>query len=203
MKKLICLVMLLLVLPFSCQAHDVMGYMPERTKAFTKAVERYFWDNYNLKLKNKVKIIVTENSEQYEHIVRILNFNKAKIISYDAAAVTDGERILINGDQLMDRHFWFILAHELVHKYQIENWKDVTSDYVMLEGLADVIASDISMYEIDIKDHGIPYEDLKSERGYFENLSKDTNDTLEQIRYYAKHSPGFMVRVDKSKINNS
>ena len=60
--------------------------------------------------------------------------------------------------------------------------------------LADVIAEEISMYEIDIKDHGIPYEDLKSERGYFENLSKDTNSTLEQIRYYAKQNPDFKAK---------
>ena len=77
----------------------------------------------------------------------------------------------------------------------MDNWKDVKSDYVMLEGLADVIAEEISMYEIDIKDHGIPYEDLKTEKGYMDNVSKDINNTLEQVRYYAKQNPDFMAHV--------
>lgn len=203
MKKLICLVMLLLVIPFSCQAHEIMGCMPERTKAYMKGVEKYFKNNYNLKLMNKIKVIVTYNTEQYKDIIKILNMHKAKILAYDTAAVTDGNRIVINGEHLTDRRFYFVLAHEMVHKYQLEKWKDVKSDYVMLEGLADVIAQDISMYEIDIKDHGIPYEELKSEEGYRNGLSKDINNTLEQVRYYAKQSPGFMAYVDKNKIGKS
>ena len=47
---------------------------------------------------------------------------------------------------------------------------------------------------LDEADHGIPYEDLKSERGYFENLSKDVNNTLEQVRYYAKQNPDFKAK---------
>ena len=195
MKKLICLVMLLLVIPFSCQAHEIMGYMPERTKAFTKAIEHYMKDKYGLKLKGKLEIIVTKKTSQYENIIKILNFSKANALAFDSVGITDGKTILINGDCLMDRHFYFTLAHEMVHKYQKDNWKDLKSDYVMLEGLADVIAADISGYIIDFADHGIPYEDLKSERGYFENLSKDVNNTLEQVRYYAKQNPDFMAHV--------
>ena len=76
MKKLICLVMLLLVIPFTCQAHEVMGYMPNRTKAFTKGIERYFKDKYNLKLKRKLDIIVAEKTSQYETILKILNLSR-------------------------------------------------------------------------------------------------------------------------------
>ena len=194
MKKLICLLMLLLI-PMTCQAHEIMGYMPERTKAFTKAVEHYMKDKYGLKLKSKLEIIVTKKTSQYENIIKILNFSKADILAYDTIAVTDGKTILINGDCLMDRHFYFTLAHEMVHKYQKENWKDLKSDYVMLEGLADVIAADISGYIIDIADHGIPYEDLKTEKGYMDNVSKDINNTLEQVRYYDKQNPDFMAHV--------
>ena len=195
MKKLICLVMLLLVIPFSCQAHEIMGYMPERTKAFTKAIEHYMKDKYGLKLKGKLEIIVTKKTSQYENIIKILNFSKANALAFDSVGITDGKTILINGDCLMDRHFYFTLAHEMVHKYQKENWKDLKSDYVMLEGLADVIAADISGYIIDFADHGIPYEDLKSEKGYMDNVSKDINNTLEQVRYYAKQNPDFMAHV--------
>ena len=195
MKKLICLVMLLLVIPFSCQAHEIMGYMPERTKAFTKAIEHYMKDKYGLKLKGKLEIIVTKKTSQYENIIKILNFSKANALAFDSVGITDGKTILINGDCLMDRHFYFTLAHEMVHKYQKENWKDLKSDYVMLEGLADVIAADISGYIIDIADHGIPYEDLKTEKGYMDNVSKDINNTLEQVRYYAKQNPDFMAHV--------
>ncbi len=46
-----------------------------------------------------------------------------------------------------------------------------------------------------MKDHGIPYEDLKTEKGYMDNLSKDVNNTLEQVRYYAKQNPDFMAHV--------
>lgn len=195
MKKLICLVMLLLVIPFSCQAHEIMGYMPERTKAFTKAIEHYMKDKYGLKLKGKLEIIVTKKTSQYENIIKILNFSKANALAFDSVGITDGKTILINGDCLMDRHFYFTLAHEMVHKYQKENWKDLKSDYVMLEGLADVIAADISGYIIDFADHGIPYEDLKTEKGYMDNVSKDINNTLEQVRYYAKQNPDFMAHV--------
>ena len=195
MKKLICLVMLLLVIPFSCQAHEIMGYMPERTKAFTKAIEHYMKDKYGLKLKGKLEIIVTKKTSQYENIIKILNFSKANALASDSVGITDGKTILINGDCLMDRHFYFTLAHEMVHKYQKENWKDLKSDYVMLEGLADVIAADISGYIIDIADHGIPYEDLKTEKGYMDNVSKDINNTLEQVRYYAKQNPDFMAHI--------
>ena len=195
MKKLICLVMLLLVIPFSCQAHEIMGYMPERTKAFTKAIEHYMKDKYGLKLKGKLEIIVTKKTSQYENIIKILNFSKANALAFDSVGITDGKTILINGDCLIDRHFYFTLAHEMVHKYQKENWKDLKSDYVMLEGLADVIAADISGYIIDFADHGIPYEDLKTEKGYMDNVSKDINNTLEQVRYYAKQNPDFMAHV--------
>ena len=194
MKKLICLVMLLLVIPFSCQAHEIMGYMPERTKAFTKAIEHYMKDKYSLKLKGKLEIIVTKKTSQYENIIKILNFSKANALAFDSVGITDGKTILINGDCLMDRHFYFTLAHEMVHKYQKENWKDLKSDYVMLEGLADVIAADISGYIIDFADHGIPYEDLKTEKGYMDNVSKDINNTLEQVRYYAKQNPDFKAK---------
>ena len=195
MKKIICLVMLLLVIPFTCQAHEIMGYMPERTKAFTKAIEHYMKDKYGLKLKGKLEIIVTKKTSQYENIIKILNFSKANALAFDSVGITDGKTILINGDCLMDRHFYFTLAHEMVHKYQKENWKDLKSDYVMLEGLADVIAADISGYIIDFADHGIPYEDLKTEKGYMDNVSKDINNTLEQVRYYAKQNPDFMAHV--------
>lgn len=181
--------MLLLVIPFSCQAHEIMGYMPERTKAFTKAIERYYKDKYGLKLKTKLEIIVAKDLTQYENVLKILNLSD--FFTYDTVAVTEKNTILINNDGLNDRHFYFTLAHEMTHKYQEENWKDLKSDYVMLEGLADVIAEDISGYIINIADHGIPYEELKSVTGYREHLEKQTNETIEQVRYYAKHSPGF------------
>ncbi len=203
MKKIICLVMLLLVIPFTCQAHEIMGYMPERTKAFTKAIEVYFRDKYNLKLKNKLNIVVAEKTKQYETVLKILEMPDAEDLTYNTMAVTEGDYIVINGDCLMDRHFYFTLAHEMVHRYQMEYWKDMKSDYVMTEGLADLIAEDISKYEIKINDHGIPYEELKSKKGYKENLEKRNNETIQQVRYYAKQSPGFMAYVDKSKIGKN
>ena len=185
---------MLLVVPFGCQAHNYKGYMPERTKMFTEAIEMYFKENYNLKLQDKLNIIVTDNLQEYDHLMRILDFNKAKVTTYDTSAVTDGNQILINSEGLNEQQFCFVLAHEMVHNYQIEYWKNVAKDYVMLEGLADVIASDISKHKIDIADHGIPYENLKSEREYFNNLSEDAKRTLEQIRYYAKQNPNFKAK---------
>ena len=80
--------MMLLVVPFGCQAHNYKGYMPERTKMFTEAIEMYFKENYNLKLQDKLNIIVTDNSQEYDHLMRILDFNKAKVTTYDTSAVT-------------------------------------------------------------------------------------------------------------------
>ena len=195
MKKLICLVMLLLVIPFTCQAHEILGYMPNRTKAFAKGIERYYKDKYGLKLHTKLEIIVAEKTSQYENILRILNLSDC--FPYDTLAVTEKNIILINGDCLMDRHFYFVLAHEMTHKYQEEYWDDMKGDYVMLEGLADIIANDISGYIIDIEDSGIPYEDLKSMKGFRASLKKDVNKTVAQMRYYAQQSPGFMSKCRK------
>ena len=195
MKKIICLIMLLLVIPFTCQAHEIMGYMPNRTKAFTKAIEKYYKDKYGLKLHTKLEIIVTEKTSQYENILKILNLYD--YLTYDTFAVTENNTILINGDHLMDRHFYSVLAHEMTHKYQEEYWDDLKGDYIMLEGLADIIANDISGYIVDIEDHGIPYEDLKTEKGYKEHVGKDSCKTAEQVRYYAKQSPGFLSKCRK------
>jgi hypothetical protein len=93
-----------------------------------------------------------------------------------------------------DRHFCFVLAHEMIHHYQFENYPKPFSDHVMVEGKADVIAAEISQYDIKIQDHGIPYEALKTREQFFELQKERGNDVLEQVRYYAQKNPEFIPK---------
>lgn len=190
MKRLILLLTVFLFVSFTCQAHKAIGYKPERTMEGIQKTEQYFRDNYNLSLKNDVIVYVTKSYKEYQSVLEKFNVPNAKELTRNSYAVTSGTNgILINGSGLSDRHFLFILAHELVHKYQFENYPNPHADYVLLEGKADIIAEEISKYDIPVSNHNIPYEELKTREGFFKNSKNRPNDTLEQIRYYAKKIP--------------
>ena len=191
MKKIIYIIFALLVLTSAlCEAHISLGYKPERTTDGIQKVASYFKDNYNLTLNTPVVVYVTKNTGEYKRILEKFNVPNAKHLAYSTHAVTSSNNgILINNSGLSDKHFLFILAHELIHRYQFENYKDPHSDYVLLEGLADNIASKISKYYIEIEDHRIPYDELKSREQFFKSTKNHPNETLEQIRYYTKDIP--------------
>lgn len=187
MKIFPLLITFLFCITSFCEAHTSIGYKPERTDNCIRQVEAYFRDNYHLSLKNDITVYVTKSFKEYQSVLERCNVPNAKELTRNSYAVTSkNNTILINGSGLSDKHFFFILAHEMVHRYQFENYNDPHGDYVLLEGLADNIASKISGYYIETQDHDIPYEELKSREQFFTSCKNRRNDTLEQIRYYTK-----------------
>ena len=180
-------VFMLMLITTTCFAHKAIGYKTERTMQDIQKIEDYFLNKYNLSLKNNVTVYVTKSHKEYiDTLVRCKVQNAKEIARTSYAVTSKTNTILIDGSMLSDKHFFFILAHEMVHRYQFENIENPHADYVMLEGLADNIASKISGYYIDICDHRIPYEDLKSREQFFKSCNNRRNDTIEQIRYYTK-----------------
>lgn len=197
MKKIICMVMMLLVIPFVCQAHYVYGYNPQRTNEAIKMVEDYFKKNYNLVLKKKLTFYVTTNTRQYRAYLQMGNMPNADELAEATQAMTSGsDAIIINSEMMPNDLFRFVLAHEMVHQYQLENYSDPYSDMVMMEGKADLIASEISKYKIEDVDFGIPYEALKTKDGYEKEALKNPKGVLRQVRFYAKQIPGFFPKQE-------
>jgi len=193
--------LLLLILPVTCFAHNAIGYKPERTMKNLQEIEKYFYDNYALKLKNDVTVYVTKSHKEYRDILIRCNVQNAKHIAETSYAVTSKTNtILIDGSMLSDKHFYFILAHEMVHRYQFENLPDPHADYVLLEGHADVIAEKISNYDINITDHRIAHESLKTRKQFFQACKNNPEEILEQIRYYASKTPFLPKEENKETI---
>lgn len=190
MKILPVLTTFLLCIASLCEAHTSIGYKPERTSEYIHQIEAYFQSNYNISLQNDITVYVTKNFKEYQSVLERCNIPNAKELTRSSYAVTSGKNsILINGFGLSDKHFFFILAHEMVHRYQFENYDNPHDDYVLLEGLADNIASRISGYHIGCSNHGIPYNELKSRKQFFASCKNRSNETLEQVRYYTEHTP--------------
>ena len=187
MKYLILL--LLILLPHQVFAHDVLGYKPERTLQTIEKVTNYFQKKHNLTLQKNIVVYVTKTHKQYKQVLEKFTPN-AKQLSSSSYAVSDKNgHILIDGNGLSDKHFSFILAHEITHCYQFENLSDPHSDYVQLEGQADILASRISDYYMDIQNHGIPYKKLRSREDFFRACQTNREKTIQQIRYYAQNVP--------------
>ena len=195
MKRIIFIILVMLLYCTSCFAHKAIGYKPERTMAVMDKIEAYFQTHYNLSLKNAVTIYVTKTHDEYVNVLKRNNVQNLKQIASGSYAVASANHnILIDGSPLGDKHFEFILAQEIVHKYQMENsehpdtfFKD--ADYVLMEGHADIIASDISGYWINSRDHGIGYKHLKNRNDFFNEVKRNSEYVLEEIRYHAKKVP--------------
>lgn len=188
MKILITL--LIVLIPITCNAHKAIGYNTKRTMQYIQQTENYFKEKYNLTLQNEITVYVTKTNKEYRTILEHCNVPNAKELARTSYAVTSKTNtILIDGSSLSDKHFAFILAHEMVHRYQFENIPNIHDDYVLLEGQADNIASRITGYYIETEDHGIPYNKLKSRENFFNSCKHKRNETLEQIRYYTKDKP--------------
>ena len=169
--------------------------MPERTKACIELVNNHLKTKYNLSLQKEVTVYVTKTTKEYQWILEANHFPDAKELAITTQGIaSEGCAILINGEMMPDKHFCFVLAHEMVHQYQFENYPKPFSDHVMVEGKADVIAAEISQYDIDIRDHGIPYENLKTREQFFKLQKERGNDVLEQVRYYAQKNPEFIPK---------
>ena len=184
-KYLILIIAIIMLMANAASAHKVTGYEPKRTQEGINVIENFFKEKYGLELKNEIWVHVVNNYKDFEVILKVNNVPDYEGLTRATYAVTSGNNILINACGLSDETFLFVLAHEFTHKYQAENMKDVHTDYVQMEGQADIVAGKISKKEIIIKDHKVPYEALKSREQFFKQCELDPKKTLEQIRYYA------------------
>lgn len=189
----------------STEAHKAIGKDPAITMENIKLIENYFKTHYNLTLKNEITVYVTKTEKEYKDVLVRCNVPNAKEIAHNSYAVTSkNNTILINGSVLSKKHFLFILAHEMVHRYQFENLTNPHDDYVLLEGHADIIAEKISNYYIIARDYRIPYDELKTRDGFFKHNRQNKQQTLEQIRYYAEkvpflNNPDYIEKKERKK----
>ena len=171
------------------EAHQATGVNPKRTLAYMSQIEDYFEQTYGITLHNEITVHVAKSYKQYRREMGERNTENPRKFAQNTLGVTSANHtILINDEDLTEEHFFFVLAHEMVHQYQYEYWPNWSEDYVQLEGQADVIASKITGYPIIIRDHGIPYKKLMSREQYFKRIHKDRQNTIEQIRFYASQS---------------
>lgn len=181
------LVVMMLVFTLPSYAHKAIGKDPDFTMDCVRQVESYFQDRYGLTLQNELIIYVTKTEKEYKDVLIRCGVNDAARLARTSYAVTSKNNgILINGAVLSKKHFFFILAHEMVHKYQLELNPNAYDDYVLLEGHADLIAEEISGYPVRTYNHGISYNDMKTREGF---LKHNSEDGLEQVRYYASQIP--------------
>lgn len=172
-----------------CMAHKATGVNPNRTLAYMAQVEDYFERTYGIVLHNEITVHVAKSYKQYRRGMGERNTENPRKFAQNTQGVTSADHtILINDEELSDEQFFFVLAHEMVHQYQYEYWPNWNSDYVQLEGQADIVASQISGYPVSIRDHGIPYKNFVSREQYFKEVDKDSQTAMEQIRYYASQS---------------
>ena len=194
-KTLLCLLMMVLI-PFTCQAHEAKGFNPERTLAYLDIITKHFKDKYNVELKNDVFVYVANNITEYKAVLMFSGFFGGNGFGEESFAMSsEKNRIIINNEKLDDKHFFFVLAHEMTHRYQLENLKsldETKNNLGILEGKADIVANEISSYDIIIKDHGIPYNKLKHVDDYWDMHHKNPEMVDEQLRFYAKQTEGFL-----------
>ena len=188
MKKFITAVLTVMIIFISnsVSAHKATGYKPDRTLETVKTVERYMQEHYQLTLSKEIWIHVADTTAKFYNVLVQEKIPDAKYYATSANAVTSRENgILINNEGMTDEYFNFVLAHEMVHKYQLEHVWLPYGDWVQLEGQADLLGSKISGHPISIADHKIPYKKLKLKQHFDEESRKRPKDVLEQIRYYA------------------
>lgn len=171
------------------QAHVVMGVNKADAEQGIKIVEEYFYQNYGIKLEREVAVINEPNMKAYRKRLEEFKVNEAAKKAARSQAITSkGRAIVIDCGRLRRQEYLFFLAHEMVHQYQFQaRKKDALQDMVMLEGLADIEASRISGYGLEIADYKIPYENLKSYEDYEKSIAKyGGRKVARQIRYYVK-----------------
>lgn len=155
MKRVIQMLILLIAmyLPSIVWSHQVVGNDRYDTPGKIAEIEKYFKERYNLELDRHVVVILEPSTKAYSRRLQSLKVKDYESIAYRSQALTSKENVIvIDCSGLSDRSYMFFLAHELVHQYQFQLLKEkTTEDMVAVEGLADIIASDISGYPIEIK----------------------------------------------------
>lgn len=152
MKRVIQMLILLIAmyLPSIVWSHQVVGNDRYDTPGKIAEIEKYFKERYNLELDRHVVVILEPSTKAYSRRLQSLKVKDYESIAYRSQALTSKENVIvIDCSGLSDRSYMFFLAHELVHQYQFQLLKEkTTEDMVAVEGLADIIASDISLEDM-------------------------------------------------------
>jgi len=184
----IILFFLLLSYTFTAQAHTVIGENKKETIENINIVQDFIYSNYGLVLEKDVIVINEPNIEAYTKRLAQLKIKNAEAVARRSQALTSKANIIIMDQSGLNKKMrLFFLAHELIHLFQFQYLKEnAFDDMALLEGFADIIASDISGYKIDIVNYNISYKDLKKYQDFQIALEKyGANKVYAQSRYYA------------------
>lgn len=192
MKRVIQMLILLIAmyLPSIVWSHQVVGNDHYDTPGKIAEIENYFKERYNLELDRHVVVILEPSTKAYSRRLQSLKVKDYESIAYRSQALTSKENVIvIDCSGLSDHSYMFFLAHELVHQYQFQLSKEkTTEDMVAVEGLADIIASDISGYPIEIKNYKISYESIKSYYDFKSSLASRGSATIYQARFFMRNA---------------
>lgn len=195
-KKAIIAIMAALTLagyPIPGSAHTIVDNHPEmqkQTEEVMEQVESYMKDKYQVSLNEEMTIV---NTYDYEKNVKTYKLEDAAYaIKYSAAvSVPSRNLIILNMQIVTPEAYRFFLTHELVHKYQaIKAKKEQTTmnkNVGLAEGMADIIAEDLTSIQLKSKDRNIPRNELATPED-FKKAVKTYGETevYEQARYEAE-----------------
>lgn len=195
-KKAIISIMAALTLagyPMPGSAHTIVDNHPEmekQAKEVMEQVESYMKDKYQVSLNEEMTIV---NTYDYEEDVKTYKLKDATYaIKYSAAvSVPSRNLIILNMQIVTPEAYRFFLTHELVHKYQAIKAKEeqttMNKNVGLAEGMADIIAEDLTSICLESKDRGIPRNELATPED-FKKAVKTYGETevYEQARYEAE-----------------
>lgn len=202
-KKVIISIMAALTLsgyPMPGSAHTIVDHHPEmekQAKEVMEQVESYMKDKYQVSLNEEMTIVNTYNYEEDAETYKLKDATYA--VKYSAAvSVPSRNLIILNMQIVTPEAYRFFLIHELVHKYQAVKAKEeqttMNKNVGLTEGMADIIAQDLTSISLESKDRGIPRNELATPED-FKKAVKTYGETegYEQARYealmYKKNHP--------------
>ena len=194
-KKAIIAIMAALTLsgyPIPGSAHTIVDNhqeMQKQAEEVMKQVDGYMKDKYQVSLNEEMTIV---NTYDYEGDVKTYKLEDAAYaIKYSAAvSVPSRNLIILNMHIVTPEAYRFFLIHELVHKYQNIKAKEeqttMNKNVGLVEGMADIIAEDLTSIQLESKDRDIPRNELATPED-FKKAVKTYGETevYEQARYEA------------------
>lgn len=202
-KKAIISIMAALTLsgyPMPGSAHTIVDHHPEmekQAKEVMEQVENYMKDKYQVSLNEEMTIVNTYDYGKDAETYKLKD--AAYAVKYSAAvSVPDRNLIILNMQIVTPEAYRFFLIHELVHKYQAIKAKEeqttMNKNVGLTEGMADIIAEDLTNIQLESKNRGIPRNELATPED-FKKAVKTYGETevYEQARYealmYKKNHP--------------
>lgn len=137
--------------------------MEKQGKEVMEQVESYMKDKYQVSLKEEMTIV---NTYDYGKDVETYKLRDAAYaVKYSAAvSVPNRNLIIINMQIVTPEAYRFFLTHELVHKYQAIKAKEelttINKNVGLPEGMADIIAQDLTSICLESKDKDILRNEL-------------------------------------------